>query len=98
MPDGVPRTHLRQTDSARTYENTNTMNQNLAAEPTPPDHQLPSQTGNDAKPRKKSRLIVWLLMFLVFGALLWWVMHRKPEANAAAPPGGRRGAVGGPVV
>src|SRR5580704_9024843 len=78
------------------------MKENFASEPIPPDHQLPAHTGADEHPRKKGkgRLIVWLLMFLVFGALLWWVMHHKADSTAAGPAaGGRRGGLGtGPVV
>jgi len=75
------------------------MKENFAPDPIPPDHQLPAHTGADEHPRKKGkgRLIVWLLMFLVFGALLWWVMHNK-AGSTAAPAGGRHGAQTGPVV
>jgi multidrug efflux system membrane fusion protein len=71
------------------------MNEQPVSPRIAPDHQLPSHVEGAPAPRKH-RWIVWILLLLVFGAAFWWLLHRKPDVAAA--PGGRRGAMGGPVA
>ncbi len=59
-----------------------------------PDHQLPAP---DSPPHRRSlfvRLLIWLLIFGLFGLVFWWVLRHKEEQKA--PAQGRRG-VSGPV-
>jgi multidrug efflux system membrane fusion protein len=73
------------------------MNEPSEFVPIAPDHQLPEHAGASAAPhRKKNRLLIWVLMFLIFAGVFWWVLHHKADQAAAA--GGRRGAMGGPVA
>jgi len=70
------------------------MNSEPSAFPIPPHHQLPETTGE--RPPRKHRVWAWILVFLVFGGLIWWVWHHKSAPAEAG--GGRRGMMGGPVA
>lgn len=69
------------------------MNSEPSDSPIPPHHQLPEHAG-ERSPRKH-RVWAWIVVFLVFGILIWVVWHHK---SAAADAGGRRGMMGGPVA
>jgi multidrug efflux system membrane fusion protein len=67
-------------------------------EPIPPDHQLPSTTGDTAKPPHKRRQWLWVLLLLVFALILVLILrHHDDTKKSAAAAGGRRG-MGGPVT
>ena len=67
-------------------------------EPIPPDHQLPSTTGDAAKPPHKRRQWLWVLLLLVFALILVLILrHHDDGKKSAAAAGGRRG-MGGPVT
>ena len=69
------------------------MNSEPSDSPIPPHHQLPEHAGE--RPPRKHRVWAWIVVFLVFGILIWVVWHHK---SAAADAGGRRGMMGGPVA
>jgi len=71
------------------------MNPEPSATPIPPDHQLPETTGE--RPPRKHRVWPWILVFVIFGVVIWLVWHHKSVPADAAAGGGRRGA-GGPVA
>src|ERR1700733_8635277 len=67
-------------------------------EPIPPDHQLPSTTGDAAKPPHKRRQWLWVLLLLAFALILVLILRhhddgKKSAAAAPGPPG-----FGGPVT
>ena len=67
-------------------------------EPIPPDHQLPSTTGDGAKPPHKRRQWLWVLLLLAFALILVLILrHHDDGKKSAAAAGGRRG-MGGPVT
>jgi len=72
------------------------MNPEPSATPIPPDHQLPENASTGERPPRKHRIWAWIVVFLVFGIVIWLVWHHK--AAPAAGPGGGRGAMGGPVT
>ena len=67
-------------------------------EPIPPDHQLPSTTGDTAKPPHKRRQWLWVLLLLACALILVLILrHHDDGKKSAAAAGGRRG-MGGPVT
>src|ERR1700743_2137213 len=61
-------------------------------EPIPPDHQLPSTTGDAAKPPHKRRQWLWVLLLLAFALILvLFLRHHDDGKKSAAAAGGRRG-------
>jgi len=62
-----------------------------------PDHQLAAPDVDRPRRSGWTRAIVWLLLLAAFGLLFYFVLTRKSDTTAA-PAGGRRGALGGPVT
>jgi membrane fusion protein, multidrug efflux system len=74
----------------------NKMDQELP-EPIPPDHQLPSSTGNAPKSSRKRRQWLWILLLLAFTVILVLILRHHDDTAKTAGAGGRRG-FGGPVT
>jgi membrane fusion protein, multidrug efflux system len=67
-------------------------------ETIPPNHQLPSTTGDAPKPPRKRRQWLWILLLLVFALILVLILrHHDNTQQTAAGGRGRRG-FGGPVT
>ena len=63
-------------------------------ETIPPDHQLPSTTGDIPKPPRKKRQWLWVVLLLVFALILVLILRHHDQIQRNA---GRRG-MGGPVT
>src|ERR1700744_503251 len=67
-------------------------------ETIPPNHQLPSTTGDAPKPPRKRRQWLWILLLLVFALIRVLILrHHDNTQQTAAGGRGRRG-FGGPVT
>lgn len=74
------------------------MEQEKAAHPAPPEHQVPRHEESGGK---KKTYWAWIAVFLVVGLIVVWALYHHDEGKSAQPSqaasGGRRG-VSGPIT
>src|ERR1700733_3976459 len=67
-------------------------------ETIPPNHQLPSTTGDAPKPPRKRRQWLWILLLLVFALILVLILRHHDNTQQTAGAGRGRRGFGGPVT